>query len=185
MSCLGKQHSWTYLHKAYLHLSCGGCWAAVPWISCWIRTSLGGLATVWINAIFTCRPESVTVCEKIIRAIFIYVYLLYIPCIQKSSMHSLTIFAGAPLGLLECAETMLFVSLWNFISLSSDSLIYISFHDSYSKSRESLNSLWQCFPHKWSVTPMYICRDTTFTKWYLKLCRPLPHFVAAEGKPSH
>lgn len=37
-----------------------------------------------------------------------------------------------PLGLLECAETMLFVSLWSFLSLSSDSLTYISFHDSYS-----------------------------------------------------
>jgi hypothetical protein len=29
---------------------------AVPYISCWIRTSLGGLATVWMNAIFTWRP---------------------------------------------------------------------------------------------------------------------------------
>lgn len=155
MSCLGKQRIWTYLHITNLHLSCVGCWAAVPWISCWIRTSLGGLATVWINAIFTCRPESVTVCKKIIRAIFIYVYLLYIPCIQENSLTKFDYFCQSkPLGLLECAETMLFVSLWSFISLSSDSLIYISFHDSYSKSRESLNSLWQCFPHKWSVTPM-------------------------------
>lgn len=58
-----------------------------------------------------------------------------------------------PLGLLEWAETMLFVSLCSFLSLSSDSLTYISFHDSYSWSLECLKSLWQCFPHKWSVTP--------------------------------
>lgn len=38
------------------------CWIrgclAVPWISCWILTFLGGLATELINAIFTCRPGS-------------------------------------------------------------------------------------------------------------------------------
>lgn len=52
-----------YPHGSYLHRPCEGCWTAVPWISCWIRTSLGGLATVWINAIFTWRPEHVTVCK--------------------------------------------------------------------------------------------------------------------------
>lgn len=53
-----------YSREAHLHRPCEGCWTAVPWISCWIRTSLGGLATVWMNAIFTCRPGRVTVCDK-------------------------------------------------------------------------------------------------------------------------
>lgn len=67
---MGKP-SRNYLHESYLHRPCGGCWTAVPWISCWIRTSLGGLATVWINAIFTCRPECVAVYKKIIRVLYL------------------------------------------------------------------------------------------------------------------
>ncbi len=54
-----------------LALSVGwGCVTApaVPWISCWIRTFLGGLAVEWINAIFTCLPKREKQKHKTVRA---------------------------------------------------------------------------------------------------------------------
>lgn len=64
--------------ETHLHLGWEGCWTAVPWISCWIRTSLGGLATVWINAIFTCRPKKYHSVRNIIDIFWPYTILSHV-----------------------------------------------------------------------------------------------------------
>ena len=113
----------------------------VPNFSWRRRTSRGGLATEFTNAILTCRPArtNTALWLKKTNTWETSWFAINIKQIQFIQIQRLLL----PFGLLAWAEEMFWVSSLSRSSRSSCSLRYISLHDSYSWGDSRLKSRWQ------------------------------------------
>lgn len=114
----------------------------VPNFSCRRRTSRGGFATEFTNAILTCLPARINTRKhqdgELVKDLYMNTKAELI-----SVKHPNWIKPLLPFGLLACAEEMFWVSSLNRSSRSSWSLRYNSLHDSYSWGVSRLKSRWQ------------------------------------------